>query len=83
MGRGDGWGGGGERGGVGGRGDGWGGSGEALHTWVTKEFAYLGDTVIADFGISSMVAGTLRSGGGPVGCAARRSGNMMGTPNYM
>jgi serine/threonine protein kinase len=52
----------------------------------------LGDAIIADFGISSVVAGTLCSGGGaggPMGGAARRagaarsSGNIRGTPNYM
>jgi hypothetical protein len=43
----------------------------------------LGDAVIADFGISSVVAGTLSSNGGARGAAARSSGNIRGTPNYM
>ncbi|GBF93838.1 hypothetical protein Rsub_06837 [Raphidocelis subcapitata] len=52
----------------------------------------LGDAVIADFGISSVVAGTLGTGGGACclgpaaarrGAAARSSGNIRGTPNYM
>jgi serine/threonine protein kinase len=48
----------------------------------------LGDAVIADFGISSVVAGTLEGGGGVGGArrgpaGARSSGNIRGTPNYM
>ncbi|KIY97751.1 E3 ubiquitin-protein ligase [Monoraphidium neglectum] len=51
----------------------------------------IGDAVIADFGISSVVAGTLGGGtgggGGAAGarraCGARSSGNIRGTPNYM
>lgn len=51
----------------------------------------LGDAVIADFGISSVVQGTLTmcSGGGAsrrvsnASSAVRSSGHIRGTPNYM
>lgn len=48
----------------------------------------LGDAVVADFGISSVVVGTLCSGGGAAGgrgrgVGVRSSGNIRGTPNYM
>lgn len=42
----------------------------------------LGDAVIADFGISSVVTTTLGNGSGR-GTAVRSSGALRGTPNYM